>query len=163
VYSFTTGGAAPIPEQQDSTPADGSVVATLTPTLSTEPVVDPDGDPVQYQFRLATGDDTKSGAIASSGGLDDQEWTIPAGTVQDGGADTWIAMRSDGVRTNLAPLWVSTLRVNRRLGTSGPSPFDTAGPAAVNLANGNLALSFASPTVWTVGGPMGMSFAYNSQ
>jgi len=33
----------------------------------------------------------------------------------------------------------------------------------VNLANGNVATSFAAPTVSTVGGPMGMSFNYNSQ
>ena len=50
-----------------------------------------------------------------------------------------------------------------RLGASGPSPFDSAGPVTVNLANGNVAVSFASPTVATLGGSMGMAFSYNSQ
>lgn len=54
------------------------------------------------------------------------------------------------------------MRVDQRLGTSGPSPFDVAGPVSVNLANGNAALSFASPTVQSVGGEMGFAYSYNS-
>ena len=70
---------------------------------------------------------------------------------------------SDGLDQNLDPGWINDFRVNLRLGTSGPSPFDTAGPVAVNLANGNASLGFSSPTVSTLGGPMGLSFSYNSQ
>jgi RHS repeat-associated protein len=163
VQSFTTNSSAPPATQSTSTPLDGSVLTTLTPTFTTNEVEDANGDPVQYQFRIATGADGKTGAIISSGWLNDPEWTVPAGTLQDGGSYTWLAMTSDGIDQDINPPWVSKFKVNLRLGTSGPSPFDTAGPATVNLANGNLSLSFASPTVNTVGGPMAMSFAYNSQ
>jgi len=37
------------------------------------------------------------------------------------------------------------------------------GPAQVNLSNGNLALGAASPSFPTVGGPVGLSYSYNSQ
>ena len=76
---------------------------------------------------------------------------------------TWIVNSHDGNDANTFPTWKKTIRADLRLGASGPSPFDNAGPVTVNMANGNANLSFASPTVQTLGGPMGMSFAYNSQ
>lgn len=163
VRFFTTNAAAPLAVQSTTTPASGTTATTLTPTLTAAAVTDADGDPVTYQFRVASGSDGKSGAIVSSGWLASPTWTVPPGTLQDGGAYTWVALTSDSIDTNYEPLWVNRLTVNLRLGTSGPSPFDSAGPVTVNLANGNAALSFTSPTVNTVGGPMGLSFAYNSQ
>jgi len=59
--------------------------------------------------------------------------------------------------------WTSRFTVNRRLAESGPAPVEQVGPITVNLANGNAGLRFASPTVNTVGGPMGLAFSYNSQ
>src|SRR5690606_28495281 len=59
--------------------------------------------------------------------------------------------------------WVNRFRVDLRLGASGPSPFDSAGPVTANLASGNVSMAFVSPTVSTVGGPMGIAFSYNSQ
>ncbi|HWH26651.1 MAG TPA: PA14 domain-containing protein [Pseudolysinimonas sp.] len=163
VRSFTTNTPAPAATLATSTPADDSTVTTLTPTFTTTPVVDANGDPVQYQFRIATGSDGKTGALISSGWQSSPTWTVPAGTLQDGGSYTWVAMTSDGIDVDISPPWVNKLKVNLRLGSSGPSPFDSVGPATVNLANGNLSMNFASPTVSTVGGAMGLSFAYNSQ
>lgn len=162
VQSFTTNSPAPTADRVLSTPVDGEIVTTLTPTLASGTVTDPDG-PVQYQFRIATGADGKSGAIISSGWLPTPTWTVPAGTLQDGGSYSWMALTSDGIDVNYDPLWNNKLKVNLRLGTSGPSPFDSAGPVTVNLANGNASLNFSSPLVNAVGGPMGLSFAYNSQ
>ncbi len=51
--SFTVNSnntAPPVPTIDN--PGDGAWVATLTPTLSVMPVVDPDGDPVTYRFQL---------------------------------------------------------------------------------------------------------------
>ena len=162
--SFTTNTPAPTPERAASVPVDGKVAATLTPTFTAPTVTDPDGDPVRYQFRIATGSDGKTGAIYSSGWLDSPSWPAPVGALQDGGSYTWVVRTSDGIDIDIEPSWVNRLkRSNLRLDTSGASPFDTAGPVTVNLATGNLALGFSSPTVATVGGPIGMSFSYNSQ
>jgi len=163
VQSFTTNAPAPTADQSSSTPVDGSTQTTLTPALTTAPVVDINGDPVQYQFRIATGSDGKTGAVISSGWLSSPTWPVPPGTLQDGGSYSWVALTSDGIDTNFEPAWNNKLKINLRLGTTGPSPFDSAGPVTVNLANGNASLRFSSPTVNTVGGPMGLSFAYNSQ
>ena len=147
------------------TPADGVTVTTLTPTFTGSEVTDADGDPVQYQFRVASGADGKSGAVVSSGWLPvgTRTWTIPAGSLQDGGSYTWVLLLSDGVDTALEAQYINKLQVDLRLGTSGPSPFDSWGPVTVNLANGNAVLGFSSPLVSTVGGAMGLSFSYNSQ
>ena len=160
--SFTTNAPAPTPAQSSATPADGEIITTLTPTLSTGTVTDPDG-PVTYKFTIGTGTDGRTGVIASSGWLTSPTWPVPEGVLQDGGRYSWAVTTSDGINVDYPATWVNSLTANLRLGTSGPSPFDSAGPVTVNLANGNVALNFASPTVNTVGGPMGLSFAYNSQ
>ena len=63
--------------------------------------------------------------------------------------------------TTVEPTWKNKIKIDLRVG-SCPSPTDSAGPVTVNLANGNVNLGFSSPTVNTVGGPMGLSFSYNS-
>lgn len=160
-YSFKVDAPPPSPAQSSSSPEDGEVVVGLTPTFTTGTVVDPDGQPVQYQFRIATGSDGKTGALISSGWLDNPSWQVPAGTLQDGGSYSWVILTTDGVN-DLESTWVNHFKVNLRIGDAGPSPTDSAGPVSVNLANGNMHLSFASPTVDTVGGPMGLAFSYNS-
>lgn len=142
--------------------ADGDVTADLTPTLSTGAVTDPDGDAVQYMVRVATGSDATTGTVVTSGWLPSPTFTVPEGSLRDGGAYTWTVLTGDGIDTSLTP-WVGRFTVNKRLAESGPSPVEQVGPVTVNLANGNAGLRFASPTVSTVGGPMGLSFSYNSQ
>ena len=146
-------------------------ITELTPELVVDAVSDPDNHPgtgVQYEFKIATGMDGRSGTVTSSGlvsaGPDGKvRWRVPAGTLKDGGTYAWIVQPTDGLTKNTWPAWSKKLTVDLRMGASGPSPFDTAGPVTVNLANGNAHLAFTSPLVSTLGGPMGVSFAYNSQ
>ncbi|SIS12980.1 RHS repeat-associated core domain-containing protein [Microbacterium sp. RURRCA19A] len=174
VVKFTTnqvpmppvGSATPGALQTEAVPA----VTTLTPTLQVDHVADTDsvGGSMTYQFKIATGSDGKSGAVTASGwiapGADGKvKWTVPVGALQDGGVYSWKVATRDGADTNWFNPWVKRFRADLRLGSSGPSPFDTAGPVTTNLANGNATVSFASPTVDALGGPMGMSFTYNSQ
>lgn len=169
-WYFTTN-STPVIDQGASLPADGAVVTTITPEFSVPYTPDPDdADPVRYRFVVTTGADGRSGAVVTSGWLDAPDttpgapvtWTPVEGSLQDGGSYTWRVWADDGT-DEAEQVWVGHFTVNRRLGSSGPSPFDTAGPATVNLANGNLALNFSSPMVQTLGGPMGLSFSYNSQ
>jgi len=174
VRSFATN-KVPLPSVGSAAPGTQTgapqVVTTVTPQLVAGGVADTDtvnSGPMKYAFKIATGSDGKSGAVVSSGWKEADadgkvRWTVPAGTLQDGGVYTWIVLTNDGKDTNWFNTWSKTFKVDLRLGASGPSPFDSAGPVTVNLANGNANLSFASPTVNTLGGPMGMSFAYNSQ
>lgn len=161
---FTTN--TPAPAQGQVVPADQSVVSSLSPLFSTPQVTDANGDAIQYQFRIATGATGNSGAVTTSGWLKPSgsapvTWTPPTGTLQDGVAYSAQVLTFDGLDTATSP-WVSHFSENLRIGANGPSPTDTAGPVTVNLANGNASLSFATPTVATVGGAMGLSFAYNS-
>ncbi|BDI21661.1 PA14 domain-containing protein [Herbiconiux sp. L3-i23] len=162
VYSFVTNGAPPSPDRAASLPADGAVITTTQPTLTAATVIDPEGDPVKYEFRIVSGPDGKTGAVISSGLLTTPTWTVPAGSLIDGAAYTWVVRTSDTRNTDVESSWVNRLRVDLRIGSASPAPIDSVGPVAVNLANGNGKLTFASPTVQTLGGAMGMSFTYNS-
>lgn len=162
VGSASPGTATGVPE----------TVTTLTPTLQVDAVADedaiPSGGSVTYEFKIATGADGKTDAVYTSGlitagGDGKVRFTVPEGVLQDGGVYSWVVQPHDGLSKNAKPTWVKKIKVDLRLGASGPSPFDAVGPVAVNLANGNANVSFASPVVQTLGGPMGMSFTYNSQ
>lgn len=163
VRSFITDAPPPTPPQSSASPVDGSIVTTTTPTIATATVTDPNGDPVQYQFKVSTGVDGLSGAVISSGWLATPTWTVPDGSLLDGGTYTWVVITSDGINTDVPASWRNTIKVNLRLGSVGPSPFDSIGPVTVNLASGNASMAFSSPTVSAVGGTMGLSFGYNSQ
>lgn len=162
VGSASPGNATGLPE----------TVTSRTPTLIVDGVSDadavPSGGQVKYEFKLATGPDGRTGAVHTSGLIAADpdgkvRWTVPDGTLLDGGVYSWIVQPHDGLSKNVYPAWVKKFKVDMRLGSTGPSPFDVAGPVSVNMANGNANVAFSSPTVQTVGGPMGMSFVYNSQ
>ncbi|MFW8744772.1 PA14 domain-containing protein [Mesorhizobium japonicum] len=89
-------------------------------------------------------------------------WQVPSATLRDGGAYTWAEVVQDQYGNSWTQS-VNRLTVALRVASPGPAPTDTAGPVTVNLANGNVAASFTSPTVQTVGGAMGYAFNYNSQ
>lgn len=177
IRAFETN-QVPLPAASTASPGTNSsgtgglpqTVTTLTPELVAGTVTDPDtvgGGPIQYRFQITTGADGKSGAIAASNWLSSSggqvKWTVPQGALQDGGVYTWVVHTKDGQDPNVHPTWTMRIKTDLRLGATGPSPSDTAGPVTVNLANGNANLTFSSPTVQTVGGAMGMSFTYNSQ
>ncbi|MCS5736280.1 PA14 domain-containing protein [Herbiconiux daphne] len=161
VLSFVTDAAA-MPPHGSWSPGDNATVTTLTPTFAVPSVLSQIGKPVLYQFRVATGVDSLTGTVATSGWISATNWSPPVGTLQDGGSYKWSVSTQDD-RGDYGPVFTNTVKVDLRLGASSPSPQDSAGPVTVNLANGNLSLNFASPMVNTAGGPMGMSFSYNSQ
>ena len=153
--------------EADAGPVDESVLSNTTPTFTVKlPTTKAD----QYQFQVATGSDAKTGMVIQSGWLAASSanaqgvlaWTPPAGSLANGGTYVWGVGAKKGTEVQ-DPVWTRKFKVDLRQGTTGPSPYDTAGPVSVNLANGNANLSFSSPTVATVGGNMGMSFTYNAQ
>ncbi len=163
VYSFTTNTPGVV-AQGTTTPAAGSVLVNPTPTLTAQPGTDANGDTLKYQFRITTGADGASGIVAVSDPITAApiSWQVPAGVLQDGVTYSWVVVVDDGYDKSSGS-WVNHFRYTTRTGAPGPSPSDTAGGVTVNLANGNANLSFASPTVSTLGGPMGLSFSYNSK
>ena len=142
-------------------PVDNSVITNLTPRLSVSAVTDPDGEPVKYCFKVATGPDARSGVVVDSGCLTDTSWMVPAGVLQDGVAYTWVGQSTDGQAITTPP-WVGHFKVDQRIGDHGPAPVDTVGAVSVNLVNGNVSTSAPLPSFTTVGGSAGVSLSYNS-
>ncbi|MFN2606778.1 MAG: PA14 domain-containing protein, partial [Acidimicrobiales bacterium] len=149
-------------------PPDGAVLGTPTPTLAVNAATDPDGQAVKYWFRITTNPDAETGPKIDSGWTDATSWAPPAGALVDGGTYWWHTWTSDG--TSVAwdgshytvPNWSRGFRLDLHLGASGPTPHDDMGPVRVDLANGNVSLSAASPALATVGGNVGVSYAYNA-
>jgi RHS repeat-associated protein len=145
-----------------SYPVDRAIVPSLTPTLTVPSAgTDANGDVLHYQFRITTGTDAISGQVASSPVGTALSWQVPEGILHDGVAYSWTVVVEDGYDNWVG--WVNRFTVSMRVANPGPAPTDSAGPVTVNLANGNVAASFTSPTVATVGGPMGLAFNYNSE
>ena len=156
-WTFTTTGAG-VPDAGTAYPEQDSVIASPRPTLQVDPV----SGVTQYKFTIATGTDAITGAVINSGWQSASSWVVPEKVLQDGGAYTWGVITKSTTLGEIGPAWVNRFRLDQRIGSPGPSPTDQAGAVTVNLANGNLGLSFSSPMVNTAGGPMGMSFSYNS-
>ncbi|MGH9023573.1 MAG: hypothetical protein ACRDV9_10815, partial [Acidimicrobiia bacterium] len=94
VWSFRPSNAAPaVPAA--AAPAAGTVLAQTNLSFSAGTVTDPDGDPVTYQFQVATGTDGQSGRLAVSQWLPSPAWTPPAGTFADGGSYSWLVRAQD--------------------------------------------------------------------
>jgi len=164
--AVTFANTAPgVPTLADLSPASGSATMSLTPTLSSAAKTDPEGDAVKYWFRLATGNDGESGQQVNSGWLSSPSFQVPVGVLQDGTTYSWKVFTWDGwgssVPASGSP--AATLKVNLRLGEQATSPMDSVGPVKVNLANGNVVVHADSPTFQSLGGPIGLSYVYNSQ
>lgn len=162
-WSFTTANVPQV-DIGTASPEDKGVVVSTEPTLKVAAPTIPAGRTIQYRFRVATGSDTRNGGVLLSNWLSTPQWTVPKESLQDGTTYSWTVTTKDvGYNAESPRPWVASFRVDKRLGSGGVSPTDVAGPVAVNLASGNVSMNFSSPVVSTVGGPMGVSFSYNSQ
>lgn len=154
------------PESVPQDPPDDAVIMSDRPTLVSSAVSDP-GGAVQYWFRVSTAADANSGFVVNSGWLNTPTWTMPQGVLQNGITYHWRTMTRIATDTNPWAVrfsdQINKFRVDRRLGSQPVSPMEPAGPASVNLANGNLTYLTSSPSYTTVGGPVGMSYTYDSQ
>ncbi|WP_190278759.1 PA14 domain-containing protein [Cellulomonas sp. B6] len=168
VRSFTTNTVPRVDRSRvtfdgNALPGSGTQTIVSTSPAVTWPAVASDGDgPVQYQVRIATGADAVTGTVVQSGWQSGTSYQVPEGSLRDGGVYGWTVETRDDLGPGRIP-WTGSFKVDRRLGESSPAPVEQVGPVTVNLANGNVGLRFSSPTVETVGGPMGLTFSYNSQ
>lgn len=160
VRSFTPTNHAPT-VVADS-PADGAVSATLSPTLASTGSDADAGDSLSYQYLIATGADARSGGIADSGWRSSGQWQVPVGALQDGRSYYWIVRVRDQIGAESAFTSPRSITINQALGVRPSLAMDTVGPVSVNLANGNAVVAYSTPTFGSLGGPLGLSFTYNS-
>lgn len=148
-------------------PSDRALAITsTTPTLRWNPVTDPDGDPVRYTAKIATGADGESGLVATSPQGTATSWQVPAGVLRDGVTYYWKVFASDG--NAFVPSAVRRVTVDQRLGsgasaTGAVSPVDRFGGVTTNLVTGNAAVEVPAVDLPTVAGGVGVGFSYNSR
>jgi YD repeat-containing protein len=145
-----------------------SPISSLSPPLSTvTPVLNgttSDSEPLYYDFQVA-GDSGFANVVAdSSWQPTTTTWTVPAGTLQDGGTYYWRSVAMDGYGFESGWSSTNTFKVSLpKLGAAGYWPMWSHGPLAVNEANGNLVLSAPGPSYPSTAGSMGASLTYNAQ
>lgn len=170
-------------------PDNFSTVSSLTPTLSWNVSTDPDAGqtPVQYQVKVLGGKPSTANADnfarshceggapvlwrSGSGATPYQPFSptqaqIPAGVLSDGVTYYWaVSAVGGGLGIDRFPACseVRSFKVDRRLGRSGPFPFEEFGSGGVNLINGNLVMDVKTHSFATVGGEQSLTLAYNSQ
>jgi RHS repeat-associated protein len=142
-------------------PADGALAITsMTPTLKWNPVTDPDGDAMDYTAKIATGPDGESGLVAASPATAATSWPVPAGVLRDGVTYYWKVVASDGHASKASA--VRRITADRRLGAGAVSPTDPFGGVTTNLVTGNAMVQVPAVELPTIGGGIGVGFAYNS-
>ncbi|WP_306356773.1 MULTISPECIES: PA14 domain-containing protein [unclassified Nocardia] len=163
VVEFADGGDPGTgPEAVLVAPADDAILSTETPTL--EVTANGATDGTKYCFKVSTGFDGRTGSVAQSGCLAQPKWTVPRHVVTDGGRYTWtVDTMAEGSQTLTPATWVGHFTIDQRLGDPGPTPTDTLGPITVNLFNGNVRYNASGPIFSALGGPAGVTFAYNSR
>ena len=140
-------------------PDNNGAVVTVTPTLigAGAPTVG-----LSFQFLISATDDPTVNTLWTSPWIPTTpDTTVPGGYLRDGVTYSW----KIGTKDVSGTVWSSVAKftVNLRLGQQVANPFDSAGGVKVNLATGNLLVSVASAQLQTVGGPLGLSFTYNSK
>jgi RHS repeat-associated protein len=160
--TFTPTNTTPTTPTLRSPVGADAVVGTSTLSFTADST-DGNGDAVKYLFQVATGSDGQTGRIATSTWQSTTTWSPPPGTFADGGTYYWTARAQDAWGATTGWQSAQQVRIDFRLGRRDTMPYDSLGPATVNLSNGNLLLSVDGPSFPTVGGPVGVSFSYNSQ
>ncbi|HYH75135.1 MAG TPA: PA14 domain-containing protein, partial [Candidatus Saccharimonadales bacterium] len=146
----------PPPKPELVYPADKKVISELQPILSINPVTDPDGDPVKYDFFLMS---SPTDVIAQTNTAD-THWTIPEGLLKDGVTYYWSANASHGHSPSFGT--INSFKVDLRRGKSSTQTYDTVGPVSIDQATGNLSTSVSSHSLKALGGDIGVSLDYNS-
>ena len=161
-----------------TTLANNTTVASTTPTLGAtlpnplEPSADGQTIPtpvnISAWYEVHSGPSLSANTLVSSSLLSGMSpggvvpaWTVPDGVLKDGGSYYWTVRVLDGALWNSQNVF-RKFTVDRQLGANVVSPTDALGPATVNLATGNLNVSAASQSMPTVGGKLGMNYAYKS-
>ena len=157
----------PAPATQ-AAPANGSRISTPVTRVEANATTDPDGDPLRYWFRGSPRSDVSGHQAIDSGWLDQTFFDVPPGLLADGETYWWHVFSWDGVFGGTGgsygyPTQQWTFSADRHLGVDGAEPYDSMGAVSVNLAGGNLLTGAGSPTMASAGGPVGLSYAYNSQ
>ncbi len=167
------------PDPQLLAPVDGFRWApNASPTFTISRYADPDGDAVAYRLVLrepgATGALWRSDWTTEDLATGNLNMTIPASApLVAGKLYEWTTELRDSVvyfhwyfyqgQAQAAATTYRSTRFEQRLGSSGPSPFQSLGPVTVNLATGNVTTSVGSVGYEALGGSIGATLSYNSR
>ena len=124
-----------------SSPADGTAVAVLTPTLTITNAADPDSPELIYNFDLAHDRDFSSLVVTGSGitsGQDTTDWPVPV-TLEENGWYYWRAQADDLL--NAGP-WSNSAHFQVNTANDPPSP-----PVIVAPVDGTVLASLATEVV----------------
>jgi hypothetical protein len=160
--TFTYNNAIPAPTF--ITPTNNQIFTSAEASFSLNSESNPnDGTLLQYEM-MVSDSPGGTGTVMDSGTPQNSTlWTVPNGVLEDG-STYYIQARSYDSSTQLYSPWSGSVefQVNSDNGQSKTQTYDTAGPASVDLATGNLETSVASHTTTALAGDIGLNLDYNS-
>lgn len=160
-YDDTPPPNDPPPASTLASPTNGVTVNTLQPTLVTNPVTDPNGDAVIYNFHVCMSPDCSDSVIELDNSPFNQ-FTVSEGVLQDGTTYYWRSYTRDIYHDWSPSSMIWSFRVDLRNGKDSTQSYDSAGPVSVDLATGNLTTSLGSHGLKALGGNIGIGLEYNS-
>lgn len=122
--------------------------------------VDSEGDPLEYSFAVSASPDPAAGTLVETADSASPVAELGLDSFEDGVTYHWRMSTYDG--TNRSWSEFRSFTVDRRLGAAEGVPSESVGPVTTNLATGNAFVAIEAPSFDTVGGPMGVSLAFNS-
>lgn len=122
-----------------------------------------DSQALEYEWQVTNGVDGSGAVVNSDNYLNQTQWTVPDGVLQNG-MTYYVEVRTNDQSTGVTSPWSQAVpfRLDEREGGDSTQTYDTVGPAKVDLATGNLETSAASHTTTALGGDLGVNLDYNS-
>ncbi|WP_198153048.1 DNRLRE domain-containing protein [Pseudofrankia sp. DC12] len=144
-------------------PISGSEVPSTQPTLGVL-ALDPDNDPLTYQFELCTGTDANSGTCQSSGWTSWPIWAPPT-PLTWGQIYYWRVQVSDGTSQSLwtSPLALEPVNYNVTAGADYGANAYAPAVAGVNPLTQNFTTQVTDASLREVGPPLSVARSYNSK
>ncbi|WP_283215120.1 DNRLRE domain-containing protein [Pseudofrankia sp. DC12] len=144
-------------------PISGSEVPSTQPTLGVL-ALDPDNDPLTYQFQLCTGTDANSGTCQSSGWTAWPVWAPPT-PLTWGQLYYWRVQVSDGTSQSLwsSPLVLEPVNYNATVGADYGANTYAPAVAGVNPLTQNFTTQVTDASVQGAGPALSVARTYNSK
>jgi RHS repeat-associated protein len=147
-----------------TTPSTNQVFTDTQPSFNVNYQQNPNSSttPLQYEYLVSTSPGG-TGTLIDSGDINSTQWTVPDNVLQDG-TTYYVQARTYDPTSYLASDWGSSVafRIDLRTGQDKSQSYDTAGPASVDLATGNLTTANGTHASTALGGSLGVKLDYNS-
>lgn len=148
----------PSPELPSSNTSVQKLLTTAEPQLKVTKSTDPNGDPVNYGFRIKS---STGSVIWSTGEIQSRQVIIPSGILKDESSYSWDYYYGDNYWDSN---WIygGSFKIDLRTGIQKTQTYINYDSTKVSLNTGNVASSYNTHSMSSLGGEIGLNLNYSS-